>query len=277
MREVQLRAFFQWSHSGVFIPFFFGLAIAFALSDHFVLSDLFLASFGIWSICFWLTSDFLSRKRRALGARRIQKDPARLGAARMDLRRWKWGVSLGVVIFTMVWVVWVRKQQRSYELISLHGFLYPADDPNPVGCPRRAIRPGSVVFYLGQLASVTTTFPHTVLRIRGKDRIVVDRNSEGSIAVSLEVFGEDGKIVAEIRRNEFTVNPNNYFRIERKDASSLSVINQHNKEVLTARYLNPTAFKIDADLFYPEIGPLRIGGIVSSFCVSNAMVDVEIN
>ena len=51
-------------------------------------------------------------------------------------------------------------------------------------------------------------------------------------------------MVATIENNEFRINPNNYFYIERPDRHTLIVRDQQNRECLNVRFLNPAAIKV---------------------------------
>ena len=107
-------------------------------------------------------------------------------------------------------------------------------------------------------------------------RLTLDRDPKNrGINVTMDVFGADEKIVVGIEKNEFTVNPNNYYRMKRPDKSTLVVLDQYKKEVLNIRYLNRRAIKLSALLYYPGVqGPIEIDddgikvetGLVSDSC-----------
>ena len=67
----------------------------------------------------------------------------------------------------------------------------------------------------------------------------------------MDVLDANSKIIAELNKNEFTVSPHNYFRMIRRDRSSLAVFDDYKKEVLNVHYLNPQAMWINAELKYP--------------------------
>lgn len=145
------------------------------------------------------------------------------------------------------------------------GWLRPGSDPMPkdscaAGLAKRD--PKGMIFLLGGsvAAGMTSDFPRDVLVVKDIPRLVVDRDPKsGNITVTLDVFGADGKIVASIERNQFTVNPNNYFKMVKPDPSTLRVVDQYNKEVLNVRYLNRHAIKLEALLYYPGLDdPIEI-------------------
>lgn len=139
---------------------------------------------------------------------------------------------------------------------SLSGFLTPADEPTPENPCSPHVPPDAMLLLIGNSASYTTHFPHTVIRIKGENVLTVD-NEGGRIAVSAKVFSRDGRIVAEIKRNQFFVNPNNYFRIESPDVHSLIVYDQEDRAVLNVRYLNPHTIQFLGILNHP-VRPLII-------------------
>jgi hypothetical protein len=165
-------------------------------------------------------------------------------------------------ILTCLFIGWIDKQT---ELSSLHGWLYPATQPLPFPCPD--VPKTAVTIYCNDNGFTATEFPHTILKVKGQKRIVIDRKPDGALGVSLDVFDAEGKITASIENGEFTVNHNNILRMKRPDRSSLIVIDNFKTEVLNIRYLNPQGFSINAILYYPGLSrPIiinkggRIGG-----------------
>ncbi|MGC9995145.1 MAG: hypothetical protein ABSE79_07465 [Terriglobia bacterium] len=101
------------------------------------------------------------------------------------------------------------------------------------------------------------------------------------ICLGVRIFGRDGRIVAEIRDNEFSSNPNNYFRKERPDKSTLIVYDQEDKKVLDVRFLNPTTVRFLGILNYPNsMGPLVIsktgGTFFDGMCAAYDVIDFDI-
>jgi len=67
----------------------------------------------------------------------------------------------------------------------------------------------------------------------------------------VDVFDEKEDVVAQIKNNEFILNPQNAFNIE-SDKSHLAItIVRRKQEVFRMTYLNPNAIKIEAALHYP--------------------------
>jgi len=94
---------------------------------------------------------------------------------------------------------------------------------------------------MGGSVAWSTHFPLTIVNIAGKDLLSVQRDPKGGLSVSAKIFDAEGKIIADIEDDEFTINQNNYFKRKRPDASTLIVYDQYDQPVLNIRYLNPAA------------------------------------
>ena len=96
-----------------------------------------------------------------------------------------------------------------------------------------------------------------LIRFCGKPMITLARTPEGA-AISGEFFGGDGKIVAEIRTNEFTINPNNYFRKIRPNRSTLAVVDQQNVTVFDVSFTTITSFVFSGTIRLPDASEVLI-------------------
>lgn len=141
------------------------------------------------------------------------------------------------------------------------GWLKPKNSPVP-DCSNS---PKGRLFLLhGGNTSWDTEFPRTVIGFKDQNgvvhrNLVIDKEESGRIAVTMDIFGPDGKIIARIEKNHFTVNPNNYFdtKIE-EDGSTLQVWDQSGREVLFISYLNSCAIKVRALLYFPGNRQIKI-------------------
>src|SRR5713226_8562483 len=131
----------------------------------------------------------------------------------------------------------------------VHGLLRPANRPMPPN-PCGEIPETALAIFLGRCAAYSSASPHTVISIRG-DNVLSFRRVNDGIAVSARIFSSDGRIVAEIRDNEFFINPNNFFRRERPDDHSLTVFDQENNRVLDVFYLNSRAIRFSGIINHP--------------------------
>jgi hypothetical protein len=283
-----LRSIFHWKYSGVFIPLLWcGMLGMLGLASNienskplFILAYILSFTGFLWSLGFWLTCDFLHGKNPNFWTRLRKKR-----AIKRDwivFQFWKFSVSIfitAIFLMSCFLIGWIDEQK---ELSSLQGWLKPANDPIPPH-PCENLLKDDIVIFLGKVISITNKFPHIVLKVKGEQRIVLDRKMDGLIAVSIDVLSQDGKVIASIEKGKFMVNRNNVFlKIERKDRSSLRVIDQFKTEVLNIRYFNPQALWIDAVLHYPGVAPIiingsRFGPLQGNVCFYHCGVDIVID
>ncbi len=125
-----------------------------------------------------------------------------------------------------------------------HGRLEPANDPEPPlppGCIKKY--PDSWGIFYGGSVNFSTRPDVTIVTIASQALLAVRKTPDG-LAINASIYGEDGRIIAEVKDNEFTINQNNYFRRERLDRSTLVVYDQFNSPVLSVRYVNSFAIKV---------------------------------
>jgi hypothetical protein len=124
------------------------------------------------------------------------------------------------------------------------GVLIPANDPTPPSPqPSYQIPGNALLLFLGDSLAYGTGTSMTVIRIGDKEMLKIRRTDRG-LLVTAQVFSADGRIVAEIRDNQFEINRNNFFRRARPDKHTLIVYDQQNTEVLNIRFLNRSAIQI---------------------------------
>jgi hypothetical protein len=159
------------------------------------------------------------------------------------------------VIVDVALLSYLYKVNLAKELRQRSAPLVAATLPPPVSsnCP---IPKGAVALYLGNITSVVTAFPHVVFKVRGDDVLVIDRDSSG-LLVSFVVFDDGGNLVARLDNNRLIAR-NPASRVERPDASHLSVFDAQDTEVLGVQFLNPQAVRITGILRYPQVDPIVI-------------------
>lgn len=121
------------------------------------------------------------------------------------------------------------------------GVLKPGNErvPNALKIPANAI---AVLFAGGTAWTIGNSF--TVLKLAGRSVLSVERTREG-LLINAEVFSPNGQIVAEIQKNAFLLNPNNYFRKVRPDWHTLRILDLQNQEVLNVDFINGSYVRID--------------------------------
>lgn len=142
----------------------------------------------------------------------------------------------------------------------LSGWLVPGSGATPKtfsagrGAQPCIIPDDHVAVFLGGSVDVEKEFPRTIIQVGSTPRLILERQKDGTLAVSMDIFDSDPdpRIIAKIVRNKFTINPNNYFTTEiSKDGSRLQVTDQRDIRVLDIRYINKRALSISAILHFP--------------------------
>ena len=242
----------QWQYSGVAIPFLLGTGIAVAMASpaDYTLACCLVVASGLWGLGWWLTREPIRRRWRVLRRAYVRRDVRRIRAAgRSVALRAGGGTALWcLVILGCLWFVHYKKVD--HDLHSLEGTLLPGNEPFtiPAACSKMGLPDDTVFLFMGNFISPAYIFPHTVLRVFGEKALVIDRNTDGSVAISLRVLSRDGRVIAKIEKNRFIVNQNNILKMRREDKSSLSVLDEYGRQVLSIRYLSPKAIKLYVEL-----------------------------
>lgn len=163
------------------------------------------------------------------------------------------------------------------ELSALTNRLVPSNESTPPNaCGDRYAEGSGLLILMGGVTSYVDQFPHTIVSVDDTPRLTV--NKKGDFAqISLDVFGPDGKIIASLDDDGFNVRQGSFFKFQRKDKSSLRIVDEYNEEVLNVRYINPKAIWINAILRYPGSKPVIIQGSAGDgICTAHAGV-AEIN
>jgi len=260
-----IRGGFHWKYTGVLIFFFYALAFAMIgigtavepFEELFTLGYLFLFVATFLAVGWWLVSDVLEKKRPKLTKKQKKHDEK---VSLVPYRVWQW-IPVILIVLAFLWSVKLASRiELAKELAVNAGWLVPDNLPtpdNPCLDPDVPESKQPLFLFLGDMATFATRFPHTVLAVNGgaKPVVVLDKDIKGRIAVMLNVFDKDGKIVAWLDAAGFHVNPNNISNPEQKrpNTHTLIVLNQHKEEALYVHYLNKHAIVLAATLWFPEI------------------------
>jgi hypothetical protein len=214
------------------------------------------AAAAIWaSLLFWL-SDFMKTQFLAVDCARNRR---RLNKPQTNRRYWRELAKFNVLRYGGVLLIagigvsamyYSRWEGEEYELTQLYGRLYPADDTGVKSCP---VLPDTINLNLGSVGfrEPLSKLPMTIISVGRKSVISLDRGQDGSLVVIADVKDSFGNLVVRLGRDEFRVNPNNYFSVSRphRSRSELIVVDQKGKTVLHARYNNEHTFSLTASLW----------------------------
>lgn len=161
-------------------------------------------------------------------------------------------ITFGIVATAFIWLLvgaTMYFSRASVEETEYHGLLQPADEPMPIN-PCGEVPGNALAIFLGRSAAYSSSPAHTVITIKGQPVLSFERIGQ-EIAINARVFSRDGRIVTEISRNVFSINRNNFFRMERPDLHSLLVFDQEGRKVLDVRFINPRAIRFRAIFSHP--------------------------
>lgn len=136
----------------------------------------------------------------------------------------------------------------------LSGMLEPANQKQPV--LRITVPDGALVVEFGGNLAYSTASSLVAVKFGGENLVSLIRR-DGKIAVNARVYSADGRIVADIENNEFTVNPNNYFKIKHPDKSTLIIYNQLGEEAMNVVFVSPAYLILNGVFYKPGRGTIK--------------------
>ncbi len=99
-----VRKVFHWNFSAAVIPGTLGVVLGMTSMGQFRTAYGFTVIFALWTACWWLTSDHLSQKRKAITSRKARRDIAEFHSALHTYRRHKWvGIAAVLIVTCFIW------------------------------------------------------------------------------------------------------------------------------------------------------------------------------
>lgn len=184
--------------------------------------------------------------------------------------KWRYLAAIVVIMVFTSASVNAYNKARERNLGKLKNELIAGNQPTPNNaCFSKFGHGPGVMLLMGSITSYVEQFPHTIVAVDGKPRLIVDRNGK-TAQINLEIYGPDEKIIAALDNDGFTIRQGSFFKFDHRDDSSLRIVDEYNEEVLNVRYLNPHALWINALLRYEGSGPVSIkgepsGGLCTAF------------
>jgi hypothetical protein len=163
------------------------------------------------------------------------------------------------------------------------GLLLPGSEAKSDAKFRKSYPDGTLFIIIGNSIAHATMFPHTVIEVAGTPVVQIVKSKMG-IGINSKLFSEDRRIIAELRGNQFFLNPNNYFKIDRPNKHVLIVFDQMDEEVLHVDFIDPFTISLFGKFYLPNRSPLIIArdgityqGITTAFNdYGNNQVDIPI-
>jgi hypothetical protein len=240
------KPFFHWSYSGVFIPVFWGTGIAMAaeattyasLEWLFIPAYLFFLAGLVWSLGFWLTSDFLTSRSPRPMLRDLQNN---VQLSTKQHRLWLMLPTAGIVIFFTLTFLGTYKVQKAVGQNRNIGVLSPANDPTPVHiCDN--VPPDASVVWVGANEDIVTSYPYRLLAAGNDQLMTLNKDKRDNLLLTVTIRGDNAKILAQFEDGVFTVNE--HVAHFRHDDNTLSVDDEYGRNVLDVRYMNPRVIRI---------------------------------
>jgi hypothetical protein len=164
------------------------------------------------------------------------------------------GIGLGVLVFATGLVSTYFVPPMSLPETETHGWLIPANDPNPaLGIcegPKDALR-----IFFGSNIYWTTLQDAIVITLHRHPMLTIHRTKKG-LQIDADIFNSSGEGVVHIERNEFHLikgeHEVSYAESRETDRSTLLVRGPQFQEVLFIHYLNPRALRVRGIFYAPN-------------------------
>jgi hypothetical protein len=175
-------------------------------------------------------------------------------------------VFVGGVLVPLAWVFLTPLLSKSPEPLVVQ---MPASAP-PIQTAVGRLRPakrgsavpnGPIAFFMGGSEFVfhPTNGLAVPIIINGKPAVWVEYDSQRGAALSGDFYREDGRLVAQLRANNFRINENNYFKLKpRFDNYGLTVLDENEEVVLHVEFISENVFLIEGRLYSPNYGYVAI-------------------
>jgi hypothetical protein len=269
--------------TGIFIA----LGLTAVYGDDFNLGAIALGVSAIWGTVAWSLSDKLQRLK--------PQPPTNLKYAKIEKYKrgrrkyllWKFSIPSVIVLALVLSTLFVNNKKEEKILRQYEGFLLPGDKPDPPSfCtgdnakvpPFARVNPNALKVFMGRNEAFGSHFPYVVLRVRKQDRMVIDRDDAGRIALSVDILDAQGKVIVAFEKGHFTVVQTNILDMRRPDRSTLIIRDQYKNTVLDLRYLNKKSLEISGLLRYPGVGiiPIPKASAVDGICAGESGVAFDI-
>jgi hypothetical protein len=198
-------------------------------------------------------------------------------------QRMKLPLCVALISFFVVLVANGFETAQQRALRENGGLLVPADLPDPP--TRCALAPAALHILLGDSTSWTSKFPHSVIRLAGRDLLAIDKTRDGSLSLTLHLFDDRNDVVASIENNQMWTKHG--VRFERPTKHRLVVFDHWDEKVLDIRFINRSTVQVSGTFRYRgrmlKIGDAYMvalpgGGLIGQTCtgaVAGADISVE--
>ncbi len=257
-------------------PTVFAVGLAMIYGDDFVSGFISVCLAGAWAMAAWLLSDELARKKPTPPRKQKYIRVEKYKEARKRYLIWKFSIPAGIIVVVALGAAFADQKREEKLLKEYAGFLLPGDEPDPPSFCSASVNPDALKMFIGRNEAFSNKFPFIVLRVSKQDRIVVERDDSGRIALNMDILDDSGKVIVSFEHGRFTVVQGNILDMKRTK-STLVVRDQYKKEVLNVRYLNKKSLQFSGSLHYPGTGLVVLpSSAVDGICVGDSHVAFNI-
>jgi hypothetical protein len=180
--------------------------------EEYILGITTLSFSGIWGIAAWCLSDNLQKYKPQPPKKKKYVQIERYRHARQRYLLWKFSVPLAIVAVLVLLALLTNNRREEKILKEYEGFLLPANEPDPPsfcsedsGPSYMQMSKDALKIFVGRHEAFSSRFPYVVLRVRHKDRMVIDRDETGRIALTVDILDREGKVIVTFEKGHFTV------------------------------------------------------------------------
>jgi hypothetical protein len=137
------------------------------------------------------------------------------------------------------------------------GLLIPGTKPTPTRLSNVSSDAKFAILMGADCLCFAKEFPHVVINQNGEDMMVIGKE-EDDFWLNAKMFSSDGRIIAEVIRNTFTINDRNCFRIERSP-HRLVVFNEEARPIIDLELLNKTCASLRGHFYLRHGASVKAG------------------
>lgn len=123
-----------------------------------------------------------------------------------------------------------------------NGIVTPANESDPQFIDYCTPHANAIKIYFGPNLYFWDKEQKNYIVSLNDHELIKIKNTPNGLYVDATIFREDGRLVATIIDNQFTVNPNQYFILKSRDQHELRIVGKNGALLFYLRYVNEKAF-----------------------------------
>ncbi len=162
-----------------------------------------------------------------------------------------WTSCAAVVLVVVAGFVWFQDRLWKADGEAKTALLIPGNAETPPLPPSPSaadISASDVLLFLGKSVMYIRALPCRLITQDGEDMLLIERDEDNRLFVSLKAFDKNENAYLRITRNEVKTNEKNLFE-ESKSRHRLTITGTNLKKVFDIEYLNPRAIRLTGDFY----------------------------